>query len=475
MALGGLHDGLDLLAPVVVRDAEGGRVGDGGVAEQGGFDLGGVDVHPARDDHVDLAVAEEEIPIRIQISEVSDGEEVTDPVPLRLPLVLVVAEAAGVHLHVDGAEFARGQPVAVVVEDGQLADRPGLADRPRPFEPVLGGRESAAALTGRVVLLDTAAPPVDHRAFDVVGAGCGAVKGVPHRAHVVPRAGLLGQCEQPVELGGHHMRVGAAVSVDQGQHALRRPLVHQDEAVAEVQRGTGELQHGRVVERRADQMDIAVERLDTEDAEESAEVGVLGCGTGQRAANTARAPRGARGVVHDPAQGPVGGRGPGLSVEELGVRPEAVDVTDGVAPRPRQLRLVRGVPGRLREPLVRDQHLRPGVGDDPGDLRADQMVVDGDEIETGLGRGEIRGEELDAVGEDHGERVAALQARRAQPVDQPVARGVQPARGPLLAVRGDQDRAVRVCGGLRPETVGRWGVLGHSAVLLGIRRVRRCG
>lgn len=278
-----------------------------------------------------------------------------------------------------------------------------------------------------------------------------------------------------MELGGHHMGVGAAVRLDQGQHVLRRPLVHQDEAVADVQRGAGELQDGGVVERGADQMDVVVERCDAEDGEESAEVGGLGLGAGQRAADAARASGGARGVVHDPAQRAVAGRGLRLPVEELGVGPEAAGRTDGVAVGRGQLRLVRRLPGRLGEPLVGDQHLRAGVGDDPGDLRSDQVVVDGDEVETGLGRGEVGGEELDAVGEDHGEGVAAPQSCRTQPVDELVARGVQPSGGPLLAVGGDQDRTVRVGGGLRPEAVGRWGVVGHSAVLLGIRHVRRCG
>ena len=91
-ARGGLDDGLDLLAPVVVRDAEDGGVGDGGVGEQRGLDLGRVDVDAARDDHVDLAVAEEEVAVLVEIADVADGEEVADAVLLRLGLVLVVLE-----------------------------------------------------------------------------------------------------------------------------------------------------------------------------------------------------------------------------------------------------------------------------------------------------------------------------------------------------------------------------------------------
>src|SRR5215469_13295016 len=52
-----LHDGLDLLAPVLVRDAEHSDVGDLGVHDDLGLDLGRVNVGSARDDHVGLAVA----------------------------------------------------------------------------------------------------------------------------------------------------------------------------------------------------------------------------------------------------------------------------------------------------------------------------------------------------------------------------------------------------------------------------------
>src|ERR1044072_6305169 len=185
VARGGFHDRLDLLAPVVVRNAEGGGVGDGGVGEQRGLDFGRVDVDPARDDHVDLAVAEVEIAVVVEEAGVTDGEVVADPVLGGLALVLVVAEAAGAHLHVDGAEFTGRQFPPVIVEDGDFADGPGLADRSRLRQPVLGGGEGSAALAPRVGLLDAAAPPVDHGAFHVVRAGRGAVDGVAHRGDVV--------------------------------------------------------------------------------------------------------------------------------------------------------------------------------------------------------------------------------------------------------------------------------------------------
>ena len=56
-----LHDRLDLLAHLVVGDAEHRDVGDLRVLVDATLDLGRVDVDPARDDHVALAVAEEQV------------------------------------------------------------------------------------------------------------------------------------------------------------------------------------------------------------------------------------------------------------------------------------------------------------------------------------------------------------------------------------------------------------------------------
>ena len=55
-----LDHGLDLLTHVVVGDAEQRDVGHGGVAREHGLDLGRVHVDAAGDDHVALAIAEEE-------------------------------------------------------------------------------------------------------------------------------------------------------------------------------------------------------------------------------------------------------------------------------------------------------------------------------------------------------------------------------------------------------------------------------
>ncbi|GAA3075691.1 hypothetical protein GCM10020000_71190 [Streptomyces olivoverticillatus] len=124
-----------------------------------------------------------------------------------------------------------------------------------------------------------------------------------------------------------------------------------------------------------------------------------------------------------------------MSAEQRGVGAEARDGADGVAALVRQPGLVGGCDGRVGPAFVRDEHLGAGVGDDPGDLGCDEVVVDGDEVEPGLGGGEMGGEELGAVGQHHREGVARAQPRGAQSVDEPVGRGVQPAGAPAPAPR----------------------------------------
>lgn len=94
-------------------------------------------------------------------------------------------------------------------------------------------------------------------------------------------------------------------------------------------------------------------------------------------------------------------------------------------------------------------------------------MVDGDEVEAGLGGGQVGGEELGPVGQDDGEGVAAFEPCGAQAVDEAVGGGVQAAGAPLLAVGGDEGGAMGVGLGLGPEARG--------GVLVTGRSFRRCG
>src|SRR6266581_759031 len=103
-----LDAGKQPLAEFVVGDAEHRAVADAVHADQYILDFGGIDVDAARDHHVALAVAQEQIAVRVEIADVADADE---------------AIAAG---------LGPGSGVAVIVEIGNRGlpheDLAGLVD-----------------------------------------------------------------------------------------------------------------------------------------------------------------------------------------------------------------------------------------------------------------------------------------------------------------------------------------------------------
>ena len=106
----GLHDRVHLLAPLVVGNAEDGRVHHVGMRVEHRLDLGRVDVHPAADDHVLLAVAD------VDEALVVDARHVADRLP-RPPGVVQLAQ------------LLRGLVVAVHRQRGADVELAGLARR----------------------------------------------------------------------------------------------------------------------------------------------------------------------------------------------------------------------------------------------------------------------------------------------------------------------------------------------------------
>ena len=112
------------------------------VGEQRALDLGRVDVHAARDDHVGLAVAQEQVAVLVEVPDVADGEEALQAVGVGLVLVLEYSKSPCAERHVHGADLAGRQPLAVVVEDADLGARPRLPDRARLRQPLLRASRS---------------------------------------------------------------------------------------------------------------------------------------------------------------------------------------------------------------------------------------------------------------------------------------------------------------------------------------------
>ncbi len=159
-----------------------------------------------------------------------------------------------------------------------------------------------------------------------------------------------------------------------------------------------------------------------------AEGGLLGGQPAQLAEHALGVAGRARGVVHDVADGAVGGIGGGLAVAHPGVGAEAGDVAHREADRRGELGLLGGVERHVGEPLVGHEHLGVGVLQDVAHLGTDQVVVDGHQVPAGLQGGQVQLEHLHPVGEQGGHHVARLQVEAPESVHHLVgpARGARP-------------------------------------------------
>src|SRR6266480_1288190 len=153
-----LHDGVEDLAPAVVGHAEHGAVDHVGMLMEGILDLAWIDVHSPRDDHVALAVGEEEVAVLVQVAGVTDGEPPAAMGGSGLLGVVVVLEARRGRPGVDRSDLPRRQRVAGVLE------------------PLLRADDGAAALGRAEVLPDlVGADEVHERALEWHGARRGRV------------------------------------------------------------------------------------------------------------------------------------------------------------------------------------------------------------------------------------------------------------------------------------------------------------
>ena len=109
----------DLLTEIFVRDTEYRDVGDIGNLVDAALDLGRIDVDPSRDDHVALAVAQEEVAVFVEVTDVADREVALFVEGLlRLLFVALVFEVGGTHAHPHGAGLAGRHDVADVAVFG---------------------------------------------------------------------------------------------------------------------------------------------------------------------------------------------------------------------------------------------------------------------------------------------------------------------------------------------------------------------
>ena len=173
--------------------------------------------------------------------------------------IVVVLGRTERRLEVDGPRDPGRALVAVVVEDAQRRPRPRLPDGARPLQPPVRIDHGGAALGTAVVLEQDRPPPFDHPVLHVHRARRRGVEHRTDRGDVGGAANVVGQREKAMEHRGHHLRVRDLIATAQLEHRLGRPLVHEDDGVADVQRGRREPQRRRVVQGTLHEMDAVAD------------------------------------------------------------------------------------------------------------------------------------------------------------------------------------------------------------------------
>ena len=224
------------------------------------------------------------------------------------------------------------------------------------------------------------------------------------RGDVVLASNIFRKREKSVKLRRNHVTVCHSVTLDQRQHLLRIPTIHQNYFVPQLNRDGDEVQHRRVVERRPADVHMIVEGPDPEDREEATrrQRYLIGVGAGQRTPDTLRFARRPGGVEH----GSTGCADLGTFVRgaEVAQRGEAVDLTDGVPVR--DARFVSSLTGGRTETTRSDKGFGVAVLQDVCNLRAGQVPVDRHDVQAGLIRGEVERNEVGAVVQHHHDAVA---------------------------------------------------------------------
>ena len=242
-----LDIGADLLAELLVGNAEHRAVAHARHLDQHRFDLGRVDVDAAGDDHVALAVAQEDVAVGILVAHVAHRHELAQPDLAALGVVVVVGEFREVRaLEVDLAHLALLHVAALLVDDAQQGAGHDMAHGARLAQRLLGiVPDHDAGLGGAVVFVDDGPPPFDHLALHGRRTGRGAVRDPAQRREVVAALHLVGQAQQAHQHGRHDVHVADPVPVDQPQHVggiearLQDDMQAQTGAAHAVGRGRG--------------------------------------------------------------------------------------------------------------------------------------------------------------------------------------------------------------------------------------------
>ena len=349
------------------------------------------------------------------------------PRPCRRGLVriLVVGERRRGRPDVDGALDAGGALVAGLVEHMDLGARPGPPDRARPLQPLLRGDPRAAALGAPVRLVDDGPEPLDEAPLVDRRARRGRVQHVLEARQVGGVADLGRQLHEAVDHRRHDVGRGDVVLGGEAHPLLRRPLVHQDQWVADVHGDRGGDERTAVVQRAAHQVRPCALRHGHRRRCRRTGRASPARHPCRAPAHAFRSPGGARRVDHHVAERHPLDRVGRATVRQLGEVDEAVPTADAVAAE-RQAVSGAGHGGDdVGECRLGDHQPAVAVVEHVGDLVAGQVEVDRCEVQPGLDRRQVDDHELDAVADRRGDRVAGSQPELAQSVGQPVGLGDQ--------------------------------------------------
>ncbi len=368
--------------------------------------------------------------------------------------VVVVLERHVLAFEEDLADLTDREFLAVLVADVDHAEQ-RLAHRAGMIERLLRADERRAGGLGRcVVLVDDRAPPLDHRPLHLDGAGRGRVDGDLHAADVVLRADVGGQLEHPDEHGGHPLAVGHAILLDGGEGRFGIEPVHHDHGPADRVGHPAIAQRRCVIQRCGGQVDRGV--VVAVHGREDRGVGVghlVDLPFGHRCLDALRTAGGPGGVEHVGAARLVGAGLCRRIGQDLVVTLEAVEIAtphDAATRAGEGLDLAGGRHG-LDDRGAGEQDLRVAVGENVVGLRRGEVVVDRGHVQTAAQGRPVHLEDVEVVGGDHGDVVAAPESEGVEVVGEPCRVLVQLSVGQYLAGGGPDDGRL-VGGGFREDS-----------------------
>src|ERR1700736_3285637 len=239
------------LAEFLVGDAEHRAVMHAGNRMQRGFDFGRIDVDPARDHHVALAVADEDVAVLVDVADIARGDKtVALDLGAFFRLVVVGEVRVAGDLRINLADLGLAERGPLVAEKAQLDAFKDLADRAGFPQRILGtGKREGAGFGAAVIFIDHRPPPFDHRPLHIGGTGRGGMDDVAQRGRVIFPSHRLRQLHEPDEHRRHHEERVDPLLFDQPQKLFRIEPRHQHQRTAEPAGAQAERVRCRMIQR----------------------------------------------------------------------------------------------------------------------------------------------------------------------------------------------------------------------------------